>query len=249
MNGGTPDQQFVQQAAGGVDVAAVVDGLAAGLLGREVLRRADHGCGLRHRRRGVGDGAGDAEVHHLHDAPGGEHDVGGLDVAVHDAGLVAVAEGFEHALGELQGLGRHDLASGAEQFAQGVALDELHHDEGHHHAGVGVGLFAGVVDGDDVGVVQACGRLGLPPETGLEGRVGREVDAQLLDGHVAAQSKVTRTAHFGHAATADHRAQLVATPEKPRLFGHPQFPFRLLIRRTVAAAQLPHCGRRRRKTR
>ena len=38
------------------------------------------------------DGARDAEVGELHDAVGADQDVGGLDVAVHDAGLVGHAE-------------------------------------------------------------------------------------------------------------------------------------------------------------
>ena len=86
-----PDEQLVEQAAGRVEVAAGVDGLAARLLGRQVLRGADHGGGLGHRRAGVGHRPGDAEVHHLDPAGRGEHHVGRLDVAVHDAGLVAVA--------------------------------------------------------------------------------------------------------------------------------------------------------------
>ena len=59
------DQQLVQQATRRVEVAAGVDGLAAGLLRREVLSGADHGCGLGHGGAGVGHGPGDAEVHHL----------------------------------------------------------------------------------------------------------------------------------------------------------------------------------------
>ncbi len=95
-------QQLVQQAADRVKVRARVHPLAPGLLGREVLRGPDHLGGLRHRGLGVGDGAGDAEVHHLDLALQVQHDVAGLDVAVHDAGPVAVVQRAEHAVGDLQ---------------------------------------------------------------------------------------------------------------------------------------------------
>ena len=82
-------EDFVQHAAQRVDVGAGVDGLAAGLLGGQVLGGADHRGGLRDAVAAVGDRAGDAEVHHLHRAGLADHDVGGLDVAVDDAVLVA----------------------------------------------------------------------------------------------------------------------------------------------------------------
>ena len=80
---------------------------------------ADYGGGLGHGGRGVGHGAGDAEVHHLHVAVGGEHDVGRLDVAVDDPGPVAVGQRVQHALGQGHRLGGLNLASGAQQIAQG----------------------------------------------------------------------------------------------------------------------------------
>ena len=83
---------FVHDAAEGVDVGAGVGSFAACLLGGEVLRGADDCGGLRHGGGGVIQCAGDAEVHHLHLAGVGDHDVGGFDVAVDDAGVVAGLE-------------------------------------------------------------------------------------------------------------------------------------------------------------
>jgi hypothetical protein len=216
----TPDQQLVEQAAGGVDVAAGIDRLTAGLLGGEVLGGADHGRGLGHRGRGVGDGPGDAEIHHLDLTGGGQHHVGGLDVAVDDAGLVAVAQRVQHSLGELERLLGLDLPAGAQDLAQGVAVHQFHDDVGHLDAGGRIGLLAGVVDRDDVGVVQPGGGLGFAAEPPLEGRIGGQVDAQLLHGDIAAQAQVAGTSHLGHAATTQQAAQLVAATEQPRLVTH-----------------------------
>ena len=95
-------QQLEEQAARRVEVAARVHLLAARLLGREVLRGADHRRRLRHRRRRVRQRAGDAEVHDLDVAGRREHDVGRLDVPVDDARAVAVLERVEHAGDDLE---------------------------------------------------------------------------------------------------------------------------------------------------
>ena len=58
-------EHFVEHAAQRVDVGAGVDGVAAGLLGRKILRGADHRRGLGDAVAAVGDRPGDAEVHHL----------------------------------------------------------------------------------------------------------------------------------------------------------------------------------------
>jgi hypothetical protein len=181
---------------------------------------ADHRGGLRHRRGRVGDGAGDAEVHHLDGAARGEHDVGGLDVAVDDARAVRVGERIEHARGELQRALGDDLAAVAQHLAQGHALDELHHDVRHGHLGRAVLLFAGVVHGDDVRVVEARRRLRLAAETRLERRVARQVDAQPLHGDVALQPQVARAPDLGHAAAADDLVQLIAAAEQGSSLRH-----------------------------
>ena len=54
----TTGEQLEEQAAGGVEVGAGVDVVALRLLRREVLRGADDGLRLGHRRVGVGDAPG-----------------------------------------------------------------------------------------------------------------------------------------------------------------------------------------------
>src|SRR5690606_11348164 len=121
-------QQLVEQAAGGVEVGAGVDLFAFGLFGGEVLGGADHGRRLGHRHAGVAHGAGDAEVHDLDLAVAGQHDVGRLDVAVHDARAVRVLQGLEDPDGHLQCPLRQQLATTVEKLTQRGAVDVLHDD-------------------------------------------------------------------------------------------------------------------------
>ena len=66
-------------------------------------------------------------------------------------------------------------------------------------------------------MVQRRGRLRLAPEPGLERGVAGEVDAQDLDRDVAAEPQVAAAVHLGHAAAAEHLAELVPVAEQSRL--------------------------------
>ena len=156
---------------------------------------------------------------------GRQHDVGRLDVAVDDAGAVAVVERAQHVGRDRQRTLGQDLATvlgAAQDVAQRLALDVLHDDVGHV-AAVLVDRLAGVVDRDDRGVVERCGRLGLAAEAGLERVVGGEVAAKLLDGDGAAEAQVAADAYVGHAAASEQAAELIALAQADGLvagFGH-----------------------------
>jgi hypothetical protein len=211
-------EQLVEQAPGGVEVAAGIDLLATRLLGREVLGGADHGRGLRHRRARVGEGPCDPEVHDLDLAGAGQHHVGRLDVAVHDAAPVAVVERVEHACGDLQRPLGQQPATGVQQLAQRRAVDVLHDDVGHR-ADPGR-VLAGVVDRDDGRMVQRGRRLRLTPEPRLERRVAGEVGPQHLHRDLPAEPQVVRQVDLGHAPAPEHVADLVAVAEHQRRVGH-----------------------------
>src|SRR5690606_23905589 len=117
-----------------------------------------------------------------------------------------------------------------DQFAEGAALDVLHHNVRN---AVAVELvLARVVYGDDVAVVQRCRRLRLPAEPSLEGRVRGVVDAEHLDRHYPAQTVVTAPAYLGHAATTEDLTQLVAVSEESWL-AHQLPLLRICSKRTV----------------
>ena len=109
--------------------------------------------------------AGDPPVHHLHVAVGADHDVPRLEVAVHDALGVGVADRLAD-LGErpqqapqgpavaagAPGVGPAGGVHGVDDVAQGPPLDQLHREPDPT-----VFEHAGVEHRDDVGVAQARG--------------------------------------------------------------------------------------------
>ena len=139
----------------------VIDGLAAGLLGRHVLQRPQEVADLRPRReRRIVSGdldLGEPEVEHFEPAAIGDHHVAGLQVAVHDARPVRDAQGLGNLPRPVQRLGDGHRAAG-DGLTQCAALHQLHNEH------VGALVLEDVVDRDDVRVVQrGCGAC-LPQE-------------------------------------------------------------------------------------
>src|SRR5690606_22602871 len=180
-------------------------------------------------------------VQHLDGPAAGQHGVRGLDVAVHDAAVVGVLEGGQDGGGDPGRLvGVEDLLL-VEDLPEGPALDVLHDDVGHVDrgaAGLGHLLLTGVVDGDDRGVVESRGGLGLAAEPGQEGGVPGEVGAQDLDRDRAPQPQVVADVHLGHTATADQLADLVAATQHLGLVRHRSAPASSTAR-AIGAAPTP----------
>ena len=141
----------------------------------EIERERGH---LRASDGAAGD-LGEPEVDELGDAVVAEEGVGGLDVAVEDAGAVGGGE----AAGEIDPE-RDDLLGGhgERDVVEGVAGEELGDEEG------AVADLADVVDGDEVRVLELGDGAGLDGEAGAG--LGVRLGAGDLEGDGAIEQRV-----------------------------------------------------------
>ncbi len=185
-----PREQVVERRAERVDVAALVDRLAAQLLGRHESRRAEHDAGAGLDRITVGHRRGDARdaylaagrivglADHLREPPVDHHglaelarqDVRRLDVAVDDPALVRVGDrvrGGDDVRQQREPCGQ--LRGAADQLLERPAADLAHHVERRTALG-----RAGVMDRDDRRVLEPRGDPGLAGEPAYHVGVERQ---------------------------------------------------------------------------
>ena len=203
--GFTPASALVEHERERVEVGALVDLLARGLLGGHVGDRADHVARAGERR--VARQVGDPEVGQLGRRAGGTRLVGDdhvlrLHVAVDDPALVRVLERVGEREAGAQDVAVRQLAGGGEAVERAPA-DEL----GHQVARVAV--LARVEHADDPGVVEPRGgeRLARRPFRG--GRAHRDD----LHRHGPVQALVVGGVDGAEAARAEARAQAVAAED------------------------------------
>ncbi len=201
MEGTAPGQELVEHAAHGEEVAAPIHLRALHLLRRHVVGRAHDVAGAGH---GGGGQAGHPEVHDLHRAVLVDEDVRGLDVAVHDAGLVRMGEAGQHLHDDvdlaLQGQGR----GRAHRLLQVHALEQLHRDERR-----AVGVRPEVEDVHHVGMRHARDGLGLALEPRLELGVVGDGGHHHLERDVALEDGVVGEVHDPHRALAQRLDDVV----------------------------------------
>ncbi len=213
--GRPPGEGLVEHHAERPDVGAEIDALAPlGLLRGHVVGRAEHAARAR-QRRVIGPvqrhRLGDTEIDDLEDDPAvlelGEEQVGRLDVAVEDAGLVRPDEPEAGLPDEAHAeLGR-ELAAALQELLEVLPLEELHGhvDEARRRVG------AGVEDVDDVGRLEGAGEPRLPLEALDHLVVAGHLGTDDLEGHVPARSHVSDLVDGAHAALAEHGEDLVPT--------------------------------------
>ncbi len=133
-------------------IRASIHSVPLHLLRRHVVRSAHHDSALRHLLR---KNFGNAEVGDFGEGAFVDQDIGGLDIAVNDAFFVGVVERE----GDLAQNGKHALGKQGLRAVQDLfkrrTIDELHEDIGQ------AVLFGNIVDGDDIGMGEDAGRLGL----------------------------------------------------------------------------------------
>ena len=209
-------QELVEDRPEGEDVRALVHGLPAELLGRDVADRPDDrpGRGVPRLGRGVRvgrrerDALGQPEVQDLDVVLGGNEDVFRFQVAVDHALAVRGREplrDLERIVDRLPLRNRRALEPGA----QGLSFQQLGHGEGDP------ALRLEVVDGQDVRMRQRRHGLGLALEALQRVPVRGQVFRQDLDRDLPLELPVPRPIHLPHPARPEGRKDLVRTEPGP----------------------------------
>ncbi len=144
-----------------VDIAPRIQCLSLGLLRRHVLRRTKDPAGGGPSSEG--SCFGDAKVHHRHVAVGPDHDVGGLDVAVHQPAPMGIVQRRGHLPDHVHDAPRGQSPLLEDHLLEGPALQELH---GHVNR---ARLPAKLVNNHNVGMFEVGSQLGLALEPLYEG--------------------------------------------------------------------------------
>ncbi len=201
-------QHLVHDARQTVFVAAAVDlTRSRGLLGAHVRRRADDGPGLCEvvliARRA--HGARDAEVGHYGRAAR-EHDVLWLDVPMYDSAAVCVRQRPRYLGGDAERILLRELLLARQAIAQGLPLDV------GHHVIEEPGRRPGVVQGQDVGMLQPRGDLDLAQEA-LGAELRGELRVEHLDRDRPMVLQILREEHRRHAPPTELTLDRVAVGE------------------------------------
>lgn len=159
----------------------------------------------------IGREPGKTEIENPGLVAAGDEDVGGLDIAMGDAALVSAGERVGDLHGEIEekrscegGRGAAGaIAGGREIFPQGVALEELHGDEGQAF------VLTEFEDGADVGMTEGSEDFSFAFEAGDALGVGGEGGGQDFESDIAAEAGVAGAVHLAHAAGAERRLDFV----------------------------------------
>ena len=147
-------------------------------------------------------GLGQAEIEDLHAAVGSRLDVGGLEVAVHDAALVRVLEPCRDLSGDRQRLVQRKRTP-RQPLREVLALDELEREREDSVR------FLEPVDRPDPRMVERGEDLRLAAEPGQALRLVGDLGREHLEGDVAPELEVAGAEHLPHPARADRLEDLV----------------------------------------
>ena len=192
--GRTPGQHLIHHDAERINVAAIVDHRALGLLRRDIMHRAERLA--RERVLRCAD-PGDAEVRDLDAAVLEDQNVVRLDVAMDDAASVRVLKRLGDLHRKMQRLAPIERPLALHILLEGNALDQFH-DDVIHTAGAG-----DVVHADDVGMRKHRNGLRFRLEPTAELLIARKLLLEDLDRDKAVQAVIQRLIDLRHATGAD----------------------------------------------
>ena len=198
----------MKQAAERIDVRAAVDLVAADLLRRDVVHRAQRPFGRR--LGGIGEPAAEAEIAKprvqglIRAVIAGDEDVARLDVAMDEPGGVRGIQRAGHLLQDRHRGVRRQVTLAADHPLQ-IAAGDVAHGEVEHAVDL-----AGVIDRDDVGMLEAGGEDRLLQEALPELGVRAPIGLEQLERDVSPQGGLNRPVDGAHAAAADHGLDPIA---------------------------------------
>jgi hypothetical protein len=214
LEGGLAGHEFVENRAERELIGTEVDPPTGGLLRRHVAHRAEDGAGSRsgqiHLQRvlaGIGHRRHDlrqAEVENLHVPVAGDHDVLGLEIAMHDAALMRGGEAVGDLGGDVED-GAHRHRALLDDRSQIAPFDVLHDDEGRAVVG------ADLVDRHDVRMIERGGGTRLLREARQRVLLRGEPRREHLDRDFAPELRIACDKDFAHAARADRAEHFVVT--------------------------------------
>ena len=189
---------FIKHAAEAEEVRAMIDGLAVGLFGGHVERRAGDEPGAREPH--IFEAAGQAEVGQFHAvADFFDQDVARLDVAVDEPAGVGGREPGGGLLPELRHIHGRELAHALQPLFQRFAHHQLHHEIRQARRVI----FIHLINGDEVIVRDRCGSAGLAAEPLPRHVVIRQLRVEHLHRYVSLQVRIVALQHDAHPTAAD----------------------------------------------
>ena len=246
--GRPPRDHVIEDRAERVQIGARIDLPRRDLLGGHVVQRADDLARPRHlqtcrRGRETHDAKVDDLRRQLVLGIRREHDVGGLEIAVHEAGAMDRAERARQSLGDDQRAKERKADVALETIAQRLAVHELHHEERRIAENE-------VEEAHDVRVLNRRDRSRLALKSRLEDGVAHELRLEHLDGDAQANGRVLGDEHLPHATGAEQLDHAVMRadrrPERYRRDRQPSAqPGRGVLRRRFAGWR-GHCAGRQR---
>ena len=217
------DQHFVHDAAERVDVGAAIDGLAQGLLGTHIGRRADGETGLgQPRSAGIADGACDSEIGN-EDLVARKENVLRLDVTVHQAFAIGVVERLGDLAGDVDGGIERQLRLPNHPTAERLAVD-VRHDvvEAALRFARSRRNCPRIEEAHHAGMIELRGDLDFTEKAFCAENRG-EVRTEDLDGDLAVANQVVGQIDPRHAARADFPLDPVAISQgggEPHAISH-----------------------------